>query len=365
MMLLDTSSTTINIYYFKIMYEKLLDMNTLYSAYKKCKQSVDWKYSVQKYEHNVLSELNKLYNLIQSEEYKQSPFYEFDINERGKHRHIKSLLIKDRIIQRVLCDEILNPIILPHLIYDNGASVKGKGIDFARNRLKVHLQKYYRHYGHKGYILILDFHKFFDSIPHEQLMQLLRKYFDDDRVLNLVEDLILTFDKDNKGKSLGIGSQISQSLGIFYPTKIDNYCKIVKQCKYYGRYMDDLYIIHQDKKFLQQMLKDIELIAKELGLEINYRKTRICRIDKGFTYLKLYHFVTPTGKVIRKPCKKNITRERRKLKKLYLKLKNNEISFKDIQESYKSWQGNLKKYNCYYIRLRMDQLFNSLYKDYL
>ena len=59
MMLLDTSSTTINIYYFKIMYEKLLDMNTLYRAYKKCKQSVDWKYSVQKYEHNVLSELNK------------------------------------------------------------------------------------------------------------------------------------------------------------------------------------------------------------------------------------------------------------------------------------------------------------------
>lgn len=42
-------------------------------------------------------------------------------------------------------------------------------------------------------------------------------------------------------KSVGIGSQISQISGVYYPTRIDNYCKIVKGMKYYGRYMDKLF----------------------------------------------------------------------------------------------------------------------------
>ena len=81
------------------MYEKLTDLNVLYEAFNKSKQGVDWKCSIQKYESNVLAELMRLRKRLIEGTYKQKPFYEFDIHERGKHRHIKSLHISDRVLQ--------------------------------------------------------------------------------------------------------------------------------------------------------------------------------------------------------------------------------------------------------------------------
>ena len=341
-------------------YEILTDLNVLYDAFQRSKKGVDWKCSVQRYEANLLPEIMKLRRALLDGKYRQKKFYEFDICERGKLRHIKSLHISDRVLQRALCDYVLIPTFYRYLIYDNGASVKGKGIEFTRNRLVAHLQKYYRKHGNKGYVLLLDFSKFFDSIPHDHLIEMIREKMTDERLINLIIYLIGTFDEGN-GRSLGIGSQVSQIFGIYYPTRIDTFVKVVKGCKYYGRYMDDLYVIHNDKAYLQELLKDLVRLSEEMGLTVNLKKTQICRIDKGFRFLKLYHIVTDTGKIIRKPCKKNITRERRKIRKMH----KNGVILDDALESYKSWRGNMLKYDSYRSIRSMDRLFNEIYGEEL
>lgn len=340
-------------------YDKLTDLNVLYDAYRKCVKGVDWKCNIQKYEANILPNLLRLRNRLINGTYIPKPFTEFDICERGKTRHIKSPAFEDRILQRAICDQILEPVLYPYLIYDNGASVKGKGVKFSRQRLKKHLCSYYEEYGNKGYILMCDFKSFFDTIPHDKIIQSISNRIPDERFMDLFNMIIKSFGDDN-GRGLGIGAQISQICGIYYPTPLDNYIRNVRGCKLHGRHMDDFYIIHHDKDFLKQLLNEIVDVTDELGLTLNQKKTQIYRIDKGFVFLKQRISVTNTGKVIQRPVKDIFVRERRKLKKLYHKVESGEITEKDFINQYKSWRGEFSKYNCHRTLLNMDNLFYEL-----
>lgn len=347
--------------FFMKLFDRLTDLNLMYDSAIKCMKGVGWKASVQKYKINCLKKNMKTAKSVMDGTYRQKKFHEFVINERGKMRNIRSLHISDRVLQRNLCDNILNPVFRPYLIYDNGASIKGKGIEFSRKRLKVHLSKYYRKHGKDGYVLLIDFSKYFDNILHKKLIEMMSEKIRDENVMKLVSDLIHTFDTNGNEKSVGIGSQISQTAGIFYPTKVDNLCKIVHSCKYYGRYMDDTYIIHNDRKFLEELLVKIRDNCRELGIIINEKKTQIVPVKNGFTFLKMRYIITDTGKICVIPCRKTVTRERRKLRKLYKKVLTGSLSVETVNEQYRSWRGNIIKYNSHKSILGTDALYKSLF----
>lgn len=374
----------------------LCDANLYLDAFNKCKKGSIWKESVQRYEMNLLKNIDHQITAIQNGTYEQLPFNEFPLNERGKTREIKAIHIEDRVVLRNLCDNILTPSIKKYLIYDNGASVKGKGIHFTRKRFETHLHKYYReHDSNEGYILLMDFTKFFDNIQHnklvseyeqrindEDLIGFLRKVIDAFKIdvsymsedeykycLNSVynaleyakiDKSLLTGEKYMK-KSIGIGSQISQISGLLFPTRIDSYCKIVKSLHYYGRYMDDTYIIHESKEYLKELLHEINKICDGYGIFINHKKTQIVKLTKTFTFLKTRYNLTDTGKVIKRINKDSITRERRKLKKFRKMLNEGKITYPEIEEAYHSWRGNLRYYSAYNVMKNMDKLFNELF----
>ena len=125
--------------------------------------------------------------------------------------------------------------------------------------------------------------------------------------------------------------------------------------------MDDTYIIHPDKKFLRELLHDIEAICDRLGIVINKKKTQIVKLSNGFTFLKIRYFYGEHGAIIKIPCKKTITRERRKLRKLRGRLEAGKITAAEIKEQYKSWRGNIIKYKAYKSVRSCDVLYKSLY----
>lgn len=144
-------------------------------------------------------------------------------------------------------------------------------------------------------------------------------------------------------KSVNIGDQLSQIIGIYHPYRIDNYVKYVRSQKYYGRYMDDWYIINHSKEELNDILKNIRKIAAELGIHINEKKTRIVKIGSTFKYLQIKYNLTSSGKIMKKINPKRITDMRRKLKKLAVKVQNNELIYENVEDMFRGWMGDSYK----------------------
>lgn len=366
------------------------DMNNLWESYKRCQKASGWKESTQRFGINLLKNLCVLRRELQSGEYRQQQGSEFTTREHGHLRVIRALTVPDMTVQHALCNFILIPTLKKYLIHDNGASLKGKGISFTRRRFEEHLHSFYRKHGKDGYILKIDFRKFFDNIRHDKLVEAYQKYFeyaistliqtllesyeidvsysDDEDIIDKVFNA-LEYEKipDNEKtgqrmmrKSIGIGAPISQISGIFFPLVIDNYCKNVKQCKYYDVYMDDRIIIHHDKQFLKDLLEDIKQISERIGLHINTNKTQIIKLSHGFTFLKTRYILTDTGKLIKRIPKDVIVRQRRKIKSLARFVREGSMTKKDFVEQYKSWRGDKKHYNAYHTLKSMDKLFFDL-----
>ena len=130
-----------------------------------------------------------------------------------------------------------------------------------------------------------------------------------------------------------------------------------------NRYTDDSYIIHQDKEFLKQLLKEIKIISSKLGLIVNDRKTRIVKLSQQFKVLQINYSLTPTGRIIKKISTKTVTRERRKLKAYKRLLDKGKMKSNDIENSFKSWMaGNYKKMSMQQIS-NMSQLYYDLFKE--
>lgn len=322
--------------------------------------------------------------------YEFLPSTQFVLNERGKTRVIRGEQIQDRIVKHTLCDEVLNPAVKNFLIYDNGASLVGKGIAFTRKRLLTHLRRYYaQHHSNDGYILLIDFSKYYDNIRHDILMELMKKYVTDEHSLWLLQKTVdrskvdVSYMSDDEyencldilfnsllyqeidqrlltgekfmGKHLNIGDQVAQTAGIAYPIPIDNFVKIVKGVKFYGRYMDDSYAIHESKEFLEELLKGIVEIAESLGITVNLKKTRICKLSDHWRFLQIQYSLTDTGRVIQKINPKRLTAMRRKMKKLAPKL-----TEKEFTDFFRSWFKNHYKIMSRYQRNNIETLFNQL-----
>lgn len=375
--------------------DKICDGNNLYQAYKDTIKTSSWKPQAQDFEINVLFELSKLQKELQEEIYKTSAKSEFVLHERGKTRLIRGAQFRDRLVRHVLCDNILEPALYPLMIYDNCASIKGKGIDMSRRRFRTHLEKFYRKYGSDGYILLMDFSGYYDNIRHDLLKESIFARIKDDYSRKLISHILEGFEQDVSylsdkeveklyygkykaleyvdipkklktgkkflKKSVDIGDQCSQILSVYYPTRIDNYIKIVCGEKFYARYMDDSYLMHPSKEHLLERLKEIKEIADEMGIILNPNKVRICKLTKQFTFLQHKYFLTGTGKIVERLNPKRITTMRRKLKKLSKKVAAKELDINLVVNMFNSWKPNHYPYMSKVQRRNLDELFKNLF----
>jgi hypothetical protein len=341
-------------------FNRITDLDNLNLAFKDAKKKVHWKESVQRYEMNRIANIIEARRKLIAGENIQAGFIRFRIRERGKDRDIDGIQIWERVPVKCLCDQVLVPILTRPLIHDNGASLKGKGVMFSVRRLIAHLSRYFRQNGsNEGYALMIDFKGYYDNIDHDILITMLRGQIRDRRVMELTEELIRVF---GDGKALGLGSQVSQIAAIFYPNILDHFIKEKLQVKFYGRYMDDLYLIHRDKQFLKYCLSEIQKVCATLKITVNRKKTCITKLSHGLIFLKGKYSLLETGKVLRLPCRDSPIRMKRKLKKFKALLEAGKMNYMDIRNAYQSWRGAFKKrFQAYKKVSKIDALHDRLF----
>lgn len=319
--------------------ESVANLDRLYEAANGAASGVRWKSSVQRYMARVVPNVMRARrDLLTGADFRRG-FIEFDLFERGKLRHICSVHFSERVIQKSISRNALAPAIWPTLTEGCAANVKGRGTDYAVKRMKRQLVAHRRRHGTRGYILQVDFSDYFANIDHAACKRIIDRSIDDERVKRIMSDQI-----DAHGaRGLGLGSEPNQILAAALPSPIDHLMLSLPGILASGRYMDDSYCIALDKQTLWDALSRIEELCDSLGIIINRKKTRVVKLTRGFTFLKKRFSFGEGGRVVVRPCRSSITRQRRKMKKQAVLVAKGLMTKEQANQSYQSWRGSMKR----------------------
>lgn len=337
-------------------FEKITDFHNLYAAFKKAKSGKGYRKSLAKFETMTLYGIHRLKEQLETRVYNIKDYNQFYVYE-PKQRLIEAASFRDKIVQHSLCDNVLLPRLKNEFIRNNFAGQIGKGTLFGLNTLKSDMFKFYNQYGMNGYILKADITKFFYTINHDVLKAIIRQYFSDEGVLWLCDKII----DSTPNPGLPLGNQTSQVFALLYLNFLDHYITEGLHIEFYGRYMDDFYLIHHSKEHLKYCLEKIGKIISDLKLSLN-GKTQIMPFKQGIKFLGFHTYVTH-GNIICKIRNENKRNAYRKYKKMAQLVVNGRLSRKKFDECYTSWKSHAAFGNCEVIIENLDKKVDEILKS--
>lgn len=291
--------------------EDVIGFDALWDSMMACKRGVVWKDSVAHFVLNGAEEIAKLSQELHDGTYRPRPTRTFRVTS-PKPREIVSVGFRDRVFQRSLNDNVVYPLMSRRWVYDNAACQRGKGTDFARERLKCHVQRLYRRHGTALHVLQVDVRGYYPNMRHDVAKAAFRRDLPD-WAYDMVESIL---DQQYPGDvGFNPGSQLVQIAGIAVLDPIDHLVKERLCIKAYVRYMDDMILVHESAEHLERCREDIESALSGIGLEVNQKKTRIYPISEGIPFLGFRFALTGTGKVVMLVCPSNVKQARRRTKR--------------------------------------------------
>ena len=338
-------------------FEKVIDFQNMYRAFRKARCGKGYKKSSARFDLAALDGVHTLIAQLRDKTYRVSGYAEFKVYE-PKERVIQTSSFKDKVIQHSLCDNVLLPRLQNVFLRDNCAGQKGKGTLFGLDRLSQQMQQFYARYGMNGYILKCDIRKFFYNISHDQLKDIIHYHFRyDPDVCWLCDQFIDSTD----GPGVPLGNQISQVFGLLYLDSMDKLICHELGIEYYGRYMDDFYLIHHSKEYLRYCLEVIAAYMETLGLTMN-GKTQIFPFKNGVSYLGFHTYIAGNGKPIRRLKNQNKRNAQKKFLRMAKLVVAGKLPMEKFETSYGAWKNHISHGNCYQLGRVMDQNINNVFK---
>ena len=310
-----------------------IDFESLLEAWYDCRKTKRRTAAAMEFEMDAEHNLYTLYKEIEEERYKISRSDAFVVLEPVK-REVFAASFRDRVVHHYLAARI-NPLFEKEFILDSYSCRTGKGTLFGIKRLKRFIAQCSANYTKDCYVLQCDIRGFFMNIDRrllaDRLDRFLRANYEGDD-LETVLYLTRLIARDNpvsrahikghrslwkglpKDKSLfsmngmplpnetkprqldlfvcnrelglPIGNLTSQLFANFYLNGFDHYCKSKLGLRYYGRYVDDFFVVHNDKEYLKSLIPLFQgYLNKELGLTLHPNKIRLTHYSKGIRFV--------------------------------------------------------------------------------
>jgi retron-type reverse transcriptase len=316
-------------------YNKVISLENLFSAWAEFRQNKNNRLDIQEFKFNLEDVIFELHERLKNKTWTPDKYIAFYIKD-PKLRHIHKATVRDRVFNQALF-RVLYQIFDPIFIFDSFSCRIGKGVHKGSERLQNFARKLSGNYRKPIYALKCDVRKYFDNISHEKMFELIKRKVSDPDVLDIIFMIINSFHV-KPGKGLPLGNVTSQLFANIYLNELDQFAKHELKAKYYIRYCDDFIILHEDKTFLQEMIKKIDVFLKtKLDLSLHPNKVTIRRLSEGIDFLG--YIVMPYFKVVRLSTKKRILR---KIRNAQRNLKNNLISEESFEHILQSYLGILK-----------------------
>lgn len=268
------------------------------------------------FEKNFEANLFKLYYEIINRNYKPQRSICFIVNKPVK-REIFAASFRDRVIHHYIFNNI-SPIFETRFVNDCYSCRKGKGTHYGIARVDHFIRSCSNNYSEDCYILKLDIKGYFMAMNRKLLYDkvmsgliandhkigvsfpliyyLIEKIIFNDPTKNcIIKGVSSDWEglPDNKslfhampGCGLPIGNLTSQLFGNIYLTEFDHFVKGHLKIKHYGRYVDDIILIHKDKKYLRALIPILaEYLKKNVKLMLHPEKIYFQHYSKGVKFL--------------------------------------------------------------------------------
>lgn len=274
------------------MLENILSPSNLNAAYKQVKRNkgsagVD-KMKVESLKDYLVANKDELIASILRGKYRPNPVRRVEIpKDNGKTRQLGIPTVVDRVVQQAI-SQVLVPLYEPQFSEHSYGFRAKRNAHQALNKCREYITEGY------DYAVDLDLEKFFDTVKHSKLIEILSRTIKDGRVVSLIHKYMnagVQIGSSYKASELGVpqGSPLSPLLSNVMLNELDK--ELESRGHKFVRYGDDMVILCKSKRSAERVMSSIIFyIEDKLLLKVNREKSQAAPITKvkflGYSFYK-------------------------------------------------------------------------------
>lgn len=286
-------------------YEAISSVENLLGAWREFVRGKRKKSDVQEFQYRLMDNILELHQELVTGSYTHGSYWAFKISD-PKPRDIHKATVRDRLVHHTLYRK-LYPFFDPLWIADSYSCRDKKGTHRAMDRFRSFFSKVSRNHTRTCWVLKCDIRKFFASIDHRILLEIVARHITDRETVGLIGNIVSSFHSSEEEKGLPLGNLTSQMLVNVYMNEFDQFAKHVLKGKRYIRYADDFVFLSEDRMWLESLIPRIELFLKDrLALSLHPDKVSIKSLSSGVDFLGWVHF--PDHRILRTSSKRRLIR---------------------------------------------------------